>query len=145
MTDTTKTRARPATFNLEDVNKIVGEALDRQRAEMQAAMQAAKPVTNGKSQASMANEIAVVRAFKKAGFGNVTPHVDVKTFNRWMMDGLRPVEGSKSVRVKNLRLFHRSQVRPLTAEEKAPTQEQQQAAVARHKGGKAVPIGTSPQ
>jgi hypothetical protein len=141
MTDTTKTRARPATFNLEDVNKIVGEALDRQRAEMQAA----KPVTNGKSQASMANEIAVVRAFKKAGFGNVTPHVDVKTFNRWMMDGLRPVEGSKSVRVKNLRLFHRSQVRPLTAEEKAPTQEQQQAAVARHKGGKAVPIGTSPQ
>jgi hypothetical protein len=141
MTDTTKTRARPATFNLEDVNKIVGEALDRQRAEMQAA----KPVTNGKSQASMANEIAVVRAFKKAGFGNVTPHVDVKTFNRWMMDGLRPVEGSKSVRVKNLRLFHRSQVRPLTAEEKAPTQEQQQAAVARHKGGKAVPIGTSPR
>jgi hypothetical protein len=141
MTNTTKTRARPATFNLEDVNKIVGEALDRQRAEMQAA----KPVTNGKSQASMANEIAVVRAFKKAGFGNVTPHVDVKTFNRWMMDGLRPVEGSTSVRVKNLRLFHRSQVRPLTAEEKAPTQEQQQAAVARHKGGKAVPIGTSPQ
>jgi hypothetical protein len=141
MTDTTKTRARPATFNLEDANKIVGEALHRQRAEMQAA----KPVTNGKSQASMANEIAVVRAFKKAGFGNVTPHVDVKTFNRWMMDGLRPVEGSKSVRVKNLRLFHRSQVRPLTAEEKAPTQEQQQAGVARHKGGKAVPIGTSPQ
>jgi hypothetical protein len=141
MTDTTKTRARPATFNLEDVNKIVGEALDRQRAEMQAA----KPVTNGKSQASMANEIAVVRAFKKAGFGNVTPHVDVKTFNRWMMDGLRPVEGSKSVRVKNLRLFHRSQVRPLTAEEKAPTQEQQQAAVARHKSGKAFPTGTSPQ
>ena len=96
MTNTTKTRARPATFNLEDVNKIVGEALDRQRAEMQAA----KPVTNGKSQASMANEIAVVRAFKKAGFGNVTPHVDVKTFNRWMMDGLRPVEGiAKKIRL----------------------------------------------
>jgi hypothetical protein len=149
MDTTPKTpKARAPTFNLEDVNKIVGEALDRQRAEMQAAMQAMaatkKPATNGKSQASMQNEIAVVKAFKKAGFGNVTPHEDVRTFNRWLSAGYRPVEGSKSLKIKNLRLFHRSQVRELTAEEKAGLQAENEAAVARHSGS-VIPItGANP-
>jgi hypothetical protein len=77
---------------------------------------------------------------QKAGFGDVKPHVDVKTFNKWMLDdGLRPVGGSKSIRVAHLRLFHRSQCRPVTAEEKAATQQQSDAAVARHMG-KVIPI-----
>jgi len=92
------------------------------------------------SEKSIRNEIAVVKAFKKAGFGDVKPHVDVKTFNKRMLDdGLRPAEGSMSIRVAHLRLFHRSQCRPVTAEEKAARQQQSDAAVARHMG-KVIPI-----
>src|ERR1700730_8901454 len=130
MDTTTKApKTRAPTFNLEDVNKIVGEALDRPRAEMQASMQ---------------NEIAVVKAFKKAGFGNVTPHEDVRTFNRWLSAGYRPVEGSKSLKIKNLRLFHRSQVRQLTAEEKAGLQAENEAAAARHSGSVTPITGANP-
>src|SRR5262249_27009233 len=57
-----------------------------------------------------------IRAFKRAGYGEVTPRVDTKTYNRWISeDSLRPKEGSKSVKVKMLRLFHRNQCRPLSA------------------------------
>jgi hypothetical protein len=53
-------------------------------------------------------------------YGTVTPHVDVKTFNRWVReDGLRPIEKEHAKRVGPLRLFHKSQCRPLTAEEAA--------------------------
>lgn len=89
---------------------------------------------DGKSERSIKNEIAVVKAFKKAGFGNVTPHVDVMTFNRWVAAGFRPLEGSKSLKVKNLRLFHKTQVRTITTEEKAALKEQNEAAIARYEG-----------
>jgi hypothetical protein len=143
-TDTTKPEAQaaspPVTFSLEQLNKTIAEAVTLALAAQRAEMQAAKPATNGKSEKSLKNEIAVMKAFKKAGFGDVKPHVDVKTFNKWMLDdGLRPVEGSKSIRVAHLRLFHRSQCRPVTAEEKAATQQQSDAAVARHMD-KVIPI-----
>jgi len=112
-------------------------ALTEQKAELDAlktkvADQPVRLRVAGKSERSVKNEIAVVRAFKAKGFGNVTPHVDVKTFNKWMLDGLRPIEGSKSLRVGNLRLFHKSQLRPLTMEEKQAAKAQSEAAVARH-------------
>jgi hypothetical protein len=66
-----------------------------------------------------------------------------------MAVGLRPVEGSKSVRVGNLRLFHKSQYRVVTADETAKNAEQQAAAVARldkaAKTAKVVPINANPQ
>jgi len=75
-----------------------------QKAELMQVMASGKPATNGKSEKSIRNEIAVVKAFKKAGFGDVKPHVDVKTFNKRMLDdGLRPAEGSMSIRVAHLR------------------------------------------
>jgi hypothetical protein len=149
-TDTTKPEAQaanpPVTFDINDptlqamLAQAVAVALAAQKAELMQVIAAGKPATSGKSEKSIRNEIAVVRAFKKAGFGDVKPHVDVKTFNKWMLDdGLRPAEGSKSIRVAHLRLFHRSQCRPVTAEEKAATQQQSDAAVARHTG-KVIPI-----
>jgi hypothetical protein len=149
--DTTEAAAQaiaspPVTFDLNDptlramLAQAVAVALAAQKAELMQVMAAGKPATNGKSEKSIRNEIAVVKAFKKAGFGDVKPHVDVKTFNTWMLDdGLRPAEGSKSIRVAHLRLFHRSQCRPVTAEEKAARQQQSDAAVARHVG-KVIPI-----
>jgi hypothetical protein len=61
----------------------------------------------------------VAKAFKRAGFGDVEPRVNVKTFNKWIEAGRRPMEGEKSIKVKQFRLFAKSQTRPLTTEEKA--------------------------
>jgi hypothetical protein len=61
-------------------------------------------------------DAAVVRAFKRVGFDHVTP-TNVMTFNRWVSEGYRPREGEKSVKVKRWRLFHKSQLRPLTKAE----------------------------
>jgi hypothetical protein len=108
------------------------------RAEMQQALNAKpakaspKLTMAGQSDRSLRNQIDTVKAFKKAGYGNVTPHVDVRTFNRWMADNRRPIEGSKSLTVGNLRLFHVSQTREISSEEKAKNVEQQKAAIDRH-------------
>jgi len=103
----------------------------------------------GKTDKAIANEILTVKLFKKQGFSNVVPHVNVKTFNRWMAEGRRPIEGSKSIKVNNLRLFHVTQTREVTAAEKKANAAQQAAAVARHdkaaKTAKVVPINANPQ
>jgi hypothetical protein len=135
-------------------------ALAKQKASIDAAVASmAKPpkgspktTMTGKTERSLRNEIDTVRAFRKAGFGTVTPHVDVKTFNKFMADGLRPIPGSKSLRVGALRLFHRSQCQAVTSDEKAKNAKQQAAALARHdkaaktaKTAKVVPINANPQ
>jgi hypothetical protein len=137
------TEAAPVTFSPEALAALLNEVTEgrklmaAQMAEL-AALKAKvdKPASKmsiaGKSERSIKNEIAVIRAFKAKGFGSVVPHQDVKTFNKWMLDGLRPTEGTKSLRVGNLRLFHRSQVRPQTMEEKAAAKTQSEAAIARH-------------
>jgi hypothetical protein len=100
----------------------------------------------GKTDRSIQNEIQTIKAFKKAGFGNVTPHKDVLTFNKWLAQGLRPIPGSKSLRIGNLRLFHKSQCQAVTSDEKVANAKQQAAAVARHdKTAKVVPINANPQ
>ena len=117
----------------EQLSALIAEAVALALGEVKAAKQVAGPNgLNAKSERSIKNEIAVVKAFKKAGFGNVTPHVDVMTFNRWVANGMRPIEGSKSLKVKNLRLFHKTQCRNFTLEEKAALKEQNDAAIARY-------------
>jgi hypothetical protein len=68
------------------------------------------------------DELAVRRAFKAAGFGLLKPHEEIKSFQRWLMAGRRPVEGSRAVRVRGLRLFCYQQTRPLTGEERGRMQ-----------------------
>jgi hypothetical protein len=105
----------PVTFNLQDpaLQAIIAQAV----AVAMAAKEAEKPA--GKSDQSTKNEIAAMKAFKKRGFGIIKPHIDTKTFNKWVAEGLRPKEGEHAVPVANLRLFHRSQCRPLSKEEAA--------------------------
>jgi hypothetical protein len=146
-----KTPTNEPTFSPERLQEIIAKAVSEAEARTRAAvleeMKAAKSPNNwatGKSEASIRNEILVVKAFAKAGFGKVVPHQDVMTFSRWMAQGFRPVEGSESLKIRNLRLFHKSQVRKLTADELKAMKEQQSAAIKRH-DAKVVPIGTSPQ
>jgi hypothetical protein len=118
------------------INQAVAEAIEAQKRKIDATV--AK--SNGQSSQSNANAMAAIKAFKKAGFGLVKPHEDVKTFNKWAELGLRPKEGSKAVRVKNLRLFHKSQCRPITSAEKAELVKQKKAAIARHSAENVTPL-----
>jgi hypothetical protein len=137
--ETPNTEAPKVTFTPEALQAVIAEAVAQAMAKQKAEAVAVMPaIGNGRSSdRSMQNEIAVVKAFKKAGFGHVKPHDDVKTFNRWVAAGYRPIEGSKSLKIKNLRLFHKSQVRPISQEERQTLAAQSQAAVERHsaKGG----------
>src|SRR5712664_2783823 len=156
-TTSTETIANPTvTLTQEALQRLLseaaGEALDRQRTELKAAYEAVAAkaqaqntvaAMSGKSERSAANELAVVRAFKKAGYGIVTPRINVKTFRRWVEeDGRRVVEGCKSTKVRRLRLFHISQTRSLEAEELEAIKEQKSASVARQEASKVIPIHT---
>jgi hypothetical protein len=121
---TTKLELPAPTFNLAAVERIVNEAPAEQAQAM-----AAKPANGKAAQVDM----QVIRSFKRAGFGVVKPRIDTKTFNIWLAEGKRPLEGSKSVKVGRLRLFHRSQVRELTPAERAEGRAKDDAAVAANK------------
>jgi hypothetical protein len=135
------TAAPPVTFDVNDpaFQAIVAQAV----AARLAAIEAEKPVKisiAGKTEKAVKNEIATVRAFKRAGFGTVKPHEDVLTFNKWAAKGFRPKEGTKSVKVANLRLFHVSQVRKLTTDEVKALKHSQEAAVSRHAADNVTPL-----
>jgi len=122
--------ANSVTFTPKALQAVIAEAVKLALADKKADGKAA--AVADKSERSLKNEIDVIKAFKKAGFGDVTPHIDVMTFNRWMAKGFRPMENSKSLKINNLRLFHKTQVRMITVEERAALQAQSDAAVARH-------------
>jgi len=124
--------------------QAVAVALAAQKAEIVTSMpaKAATPKLSvaGKTERAIKNEIQTVRIFHRAGFKDAKPHVNVLTYRKWLEKGRRPLEGSKALRVSNLRLWHVSQTRPITTEELKATKDQQQAAIKRH-GAKVIPIG----
>lgn len=95
-----------------------------------------KPNTlvDGKTERQLQMEIETVKAFKRKGLKEavIQPRVNVLTFNRWVEKGFKVKEGEKAVKVKNLRLFHETQVRPLTEDEKAKIELDNEAAIASH-------------
>jgi hypothetical protein len=130
----------PVTFDVNDpaFQQIVAQAVAARLAAIEAE-KPAKVAIAGKSEQSIKNEMQTIKAFKRALGITVTPKVDVLTFNKWIEKGFRPIEGTKSVRVANLRLFHKSQCRPISKDELKAMKEQQQAAIKRH-GAKVIPI-----
>ena len=93
----------------------------------------AKPVANtlvdGKTERQLKTDVLVCRAFKKAGFGEVKPREDVMTYNRWMANGFKVKPGEKSVKVKQFRLFHKSQVEFVGQPSKADMRSEGEAAM----------------
>ena len=132
-TDTPEAAPAP-TFTPEALAALLNE-VSALRAQVASATEAAAPArmsVAGKSEQSIKNEMLVIQAFKRAGYGNVVPHKDVMTFNRWVSQGFRPIVGTKSLKINNLRLFHKTQVRALTPEERGEMKAQSADAVARN-------------
>jgi hypothetical protein len=98
-------------FNLAELaNIIVGL-----KAELET-LKAAKPAQD---KAKIDYDSLTVKAFARAGYGQVKPRIDVKTYNLWLADGYRVKQGEKSTPVKQLRLFHISQCDQMPAKEAA--------------------------
>jgi hypothetical protein len=60
-----------------------------------------------------------VKAFRRAGYDDVQPRVNVKTYGLWAEAGRKVKEGEKSIKVKSLRLFHINQTEALSKQEPA--------------------------
>ena len=99
------------------------------------AVAATKAMGNGKSEVSTKNDLACIKAFKKALGIVVTPRVDVLSYRLWVEQGYAPVKGSHSVRVGTLRLFHRTQVEKLTSAQIKEMKDQKSASEARKSKG----------
>lgn len=71
-----------------------------------------KVLSDGKTERQISNDVAVAKAFKKAGF-IVIPRVDALTYKGWLLKGMRVVPGQKGTFVKGVgTLFHSGQVAP---------------------------------
>lgn len=71
-----------------------------------------KVLTEGKTERQLANDVAVAKAFKKAGF-TVVPRVDALTYKGWLLKGMRVIPGQHGIYVKRVgTLFHSGQVAP---------------------------------
>ena len=67
---------------------------------------------DGLSERQIKNDVAVAKAFKKAGF-TVIPRVDALTYKGWLKKGMRVVPGQHGIYVKGVgTLFHSGQVAP---------------------------------
>jgi hypothetical protein len=101
---------KEVTFTPEALQAVIAEAVATALAARDAKSGPANKLVDGKTEASLKIDILVARAFKRAGFGEVRPRIDTKTYNKWMAEGYRVKPGEKAVRVKQFRLFAKSQV-----------------------------------
>lgn len=126
--------AKTITLTSDALKALLAEAVSAALSQVkETKIQAAK---DGKSERSIKNEMLTVKAFKKAGYGDVKPHEDVKTYNRWLAEGRKVKTGEKSVKVKNLRMFHKSQTEVISSEEKAEALAKMQEAIRKHNDAK---------
>jgi len=107
---TTPTLTADALRNL--ISEVVAEALSKRPDT------AARNVLPKQERERIDYEALAVKAFRKAGYGEIKPRIDVKTYNLWLAEGFKVKPVEHGVKVQQLRLFHRSQCRELTAEEK---------------------------
>ena len=62
-------------------------------------------LVDGKTEASLKIDILVCKAFKRAGFGDVTPRQDVMTYNKWLASGHKVKPGERATKVRQFRLI----------------------------------------
>jgi hypothetical protein len=102
--------AQPAvTLTPEALQAVIAQAI----AEHEAAKQA-KTQADGSAQM----DALTARTFKKRGYTDIQPRINILTYNKWIEQGRRVKTGEKGVPVKQFRLFHISQTEPISEAEK---------------------------
>lgn len=121
---------KEVTFTPEALQAVIAEAVAVALAAREAKPVPKNTLVDGKTENQLKLEVMTVKAFKKAGFGQVVPRVDCMTYNLWMAAGWKVKPGEKAIRVKQLRLFHSSQVERVAPPAKADMRAEGEAAVA---------------
>src|SRR5262249_41125389 len=105
----TKQPERSVTFSPAELQAVIQQAIADHE---QAKEQKSKADVQGKVDAM------VTAAFKRKGIEGAVARQNVLTYGKWIQAGFIVKEGERSVTVKQFRLFHESQVRPLTQADK---------------------------
>ena len=101
---------KEVTFTPEALQQVIAQAVAEALKARDAKPVPANKLVDGKTEASLKMDILVVKAFRRAGFGDVTPRQDVMTYNKWLASGHKVKPGERATRVKQFRLFHKTQV-----------------------------------
>src|SRR5947209_2382250 len=93
----------PTTLKIEAMVKAAVEAvLGNQPKTTKAATKG-----NGKApQDATQMDQLVIKAFRRAGFADAQPRLNIMTYRRWLEQGRKVKAGEKSIAVKQFRLFH---------------------------------------
>lgn len=86
----------------------------------------AKPTEAERAAHMAANDAECVRIFEAAGFKDVKPRDNVKTYNKWVASGRLVRKGEKAQRVGPFALFHVSQTDALPVSQVTQAAEQTQ-------------------
>jgi len=110
----TKQTTHPVTFNPEPLKAVLDQAVAAALAKHDAK---SKPTIAANSNSKAPQNAAqmdqrVVKAFRRAGFTDAQPRLNVLTYRKWLEQGYRVKPGEKSVKVAQFRLFHASQTQP---------------------------------
>jgi hypothetical protein len=101
---------KEVTFTPEALQQVIAEAVAVALAAREAKQVPTNKLVDGRTEQQLKIDIMVVKAFKKAGYGEVTPRQDVMTYNKWLASGHKVKPGERAIRVKQFRLFHKTQV-----------------------------------
>lgn len=108
----------------------IAEALAAAGVSPKAGKAPANTLVDGKTEGQLKLDVLVCKTFKKAGFGEVKPRQDVRTYNRWLSEGWRVRPGEKALKIRQFRLFHKSQVEFVGLPDKAEQRAEGETAVA---------------
>lgn len=114
--------AQQPTFSLEELQKLIAEGVAAAMATEKITKKArgkpgAKPKTDEeKAKARAKTDVEAVKVFEKAGYKDVQPRVNVRTYQKWLEAGRRVRKGEKSTKVGSFPLFHIDQTDEIKAE-----------------------------
>ena len=121
---------KTVTFSATELKAVLDAAIAEALAARDARPVPKNTSVDAKTDAALKMDVLVCRAFKRAGFGEVQPRIDTKTYNKWLAEGWRVKSGERATRVKQFRLFHKSQVEFVGEQSKAEMQAEADAAKA---------------
>ena len=101
---------KTVSFSASELKAVLDAAIAEALAARDAKPVPANKLVDGKTENQLRIDIMVVNAFKKAGYGDVKPREDVMTYNKWLASGHKVRTGERATKVKQFRLFHKSQV-----------------------------------
>lgn len=121
---------KTVSFSASELKAVLDAAIAEALAAREAKPIPANKLVDGKTEGQLKTDVAVCKAFKKAGFGQVVPRVDCMTYNRWAAAGYKVRPGERATKIKQFRLFHKTQVEFVGEQSKAEMQAEANAAKA---------------